>query len=507
MSLYLQSDIKLLGNNINEINDRIERKQLEMYEPTKEERIKVTDLILNFIKKNKRKVYGGFAMNKLIISKNKDEAIYKDFQTPDVDFYSFQPIEDLIQLCNEISNAGLRRIMGREGKHKDTYNVFVNFQLYCDITYVPKNIYNRMPFVDIEGINYIHPYFMVIDYLRMITDPLSSYWRIEKSLKRMILLQKYYPLPIVDKPIQVIDSTADLERASTIISKYLINRKSIINIGFYAYNYFVMTSETKNKNIKTLPVPFYEFISTDYKKDFDDLIDILKKELYGSNIEHKEYFPFFQFTGYSVEILLDGDIIAVIYSHNGKCLPFQSVDSYEFTLNENKKMDGKVIIGTFSLTILYLQSMTIKYRTVNDKAMTTVYMTLISHLIKVKDEYLKKNNKSIFDQTIFQDFIVDCIGTGIHPDREILLRYEERRSKNKKSFFQYDPSKDNRSPDITYVFGNYSGNEIRNPKNLKLIDEKLSIDLIVEEELQPELEQTTEIDAKQPNISDTTDII
>ena len=64
MSLYLQSDIKLLGDNINEINDRIERKQLEMYEPTKEERIKVTDLILNFIKKNKRKVYGGFAMNK-----------------------------------------------------------------------------------------------------------------------------------------------------------------------------------------------------------------------------------------------------------------------------------------------------------------------------------------------------------------------------------------------------------------------------------------------------------
>ena len=84
------------------------------------------DLILNFIKKNKRKVYGGFAMNKLIVNKNKDDAIYKDFQTPDVDFYSPQPIEDLIQLCNEISDGGLRRVMGREGKHKDTYNIFVS---------------------------------------------------------------------------------------------------------------------------------------------------------------------------------------------------------------------------------------------------------------------------------------------------------------------------------------------------------------------------------------------
>lgn len=499
MSLYLQSDIKLLGDNINEINDRIERKQLEMYEPSKEERIKVTDVILNFIKKNKRKIYGGFAMNKLIINKNKADAIYKDFQTPDVDFYSFQPIEDLIQLCNELSDAGLRRVMGREGKHKDTYNIFVNFQLYCDISYVPKNIYNRMPFVEINGTNYIHPYFMVIDYLRMITDPLASYWRIEKSLKRMILLQTHYPLPVIDKPIQVIDSTPDLDRASTFISKYLVDRKSIINIGFYAYNYFVMKSETKNKNIKTLPVPFYEFISTDYKKDFDELIEILKREMPGSNISHKEYFPFFQFTGYSVEILLDGDVIAVIYSHNGKCLPFQSVDAYEFTDDGPKKLDNKVIIGTFSLTILYLQIMTIKYRTINDKAMTTVYMTLISHMIKIKDEYLKKNGKSIFDDTIFQDFIVDCIGTGIHPDREILLRYEERRGKGKKSFFQYDPSKDNRSPDISYVFGNYSGNEIKNPKNLKLHNEELTIEQIVEEVSEPEPEQSSETDATQPD--------
>jgi hypothetical protein len=499
MSLYSQSDIKLLGDNINEINDRIEHKQLEMYEPSKDERVKVTDLILSFIKRNKRKIYGGFAMNKLIINKNKVDAIYKDFQTPDVDFYSFQPIEDLIQLCNELSDAGLRRVMGREGKHKDTYNIFVNFQLYCDISYVPKNIYNRMPYVEIEGINYIHPYFMVIDYLRMITDPLASYWRIEKSLKRMILLQKYYPLPVIDKPIQVIDSTPDLDRASTLITRYLINRKSIINIGFYAYNYFVMNSETKNKNIKTLQVPFYEFISTDYKKDFDDLLDILKKEMPGSNIEHKEYFPFFQFTGYSVEILLDGDVIAVIYSHNGKCLPFQSVDSCEFTINGTNKLDGKVIIGTFSLIILYLQIMTIKYRTINDKAMSSVYMTLISHLIKVKDEYLKKTKQSIFDQTIFQDFIVDCIGVGIHPDREILLRYEERRGKGKKSFFQYDPSKDNRTPDISYVFGNYSGNEIKNEKNLKLKNEILSIEQVVEDESQPEPEQSSEIDAQQPD--------
>jgi hypothetical protein len=468
MSLYTDTDIKLLGDNISKINERIEHKQLEMYEPTKNERVDVTNFILDFIKKNKRKVYGGYALNKLVEAKNKADAIYQAYQTPDVDFYSPQPIEDLIDLCNALSDAGHKRVSGREGKHKDTYNIFVNFQLYCDITYVPKNIYNRMPFIEIEGINYIHPHFMVIDYLRMITDPLGSYWRIEKSVKRMILLQKYYPFPVIEKPIQIIDTTSDLDMAASVINKFIVNRKSIINIGFYAYNYFVMESKTKNKNIKNIGIPFYEFISINYKTDFDDLMDALKKALPDKKITHKEYFPFFQFTGYSVELLLEDDLIATIYSHNGKCLPYKAVTAYEFTSQGNKKMEGEVIIGTFSLTNLYLQILTMKYRTNGDKGMTNVYMTLISHLIKVKNEYLTINKKSIFDPTLFEDFVVECIGSGIHPDRELLLRYEERRTKNKRSFFQYDPSKDKKLSDITFVFGNFSGNEIRNPKNLKL---------------------------------------
>lgn len=489
MSLYVKEDIDLLSKNIDEINEKIERKQLEMYEPNNKERKDITNIILDFVRKNKRKIYGGYALNNLVIDKNKKEGFYKDYQTPDIDFYSPSPIEDLINLCNILNKAGYKRVIGKEARHIDTYTIFVNFQLYCDITYVPKNIYNRMPFKEVDTINYIHPFFMAIDYLRMITDPLASYWRIEKSLKRMVLLQKHYPLPIINKPIEIINSTPDLDKAVNLITDFLINNKSCIVIGFYAYDYFVAKSETKNKNIKQITIPYHEIISTNYKTDFDEINNLLKKIFGPDRISHKEYFPFFQFTGYSVELLIDNEVVCIIYSHNNKCLPYLTLPAVNFTKDNLTKSKGEIIIGTFSLTLLYSQIMTIKYRVINDRRMIEVCMTVVSHLINIRNEFFKKNNKNIFDETIFKDFVIECIGDGMPLDREISLRYEERRKNNKKIQYMYDPSKEVKTAESNHNFSNVSGNEIRNEKNLRLTEFKFKKHIEEELEPEPELEQ------------------
>jgi hypothetical protein len=493
MSLYVKDDIELLSKNIDEINEKIERKQLEMYEPNDKERKDITKIILDFVKDKRRKIYGGFALNNLVLDKDKKEGFYKDYQTPDVDFYSPSPIEDLINLCNILYKAGYKRVVGKEARHVDTYSIIVNFQLYCDISYVPKNIYNRMPFKEIGGLHYIHPFFMAIDYLRMITDPLASYWRIEKSLKRMVLLQKHYPLPVISKPIEIIDSNEDFDKAVESITSFLTETKTCITIGFYAYNYYINKSETNNKNIKIINIPYHEIISTNYKTDFDEINDRLKKQFGPDRITHKEYFPFFQFTGYSVELLLDNEVVCVIYSHNNKCLPFIKVPALIFSQGKSKKMNGEITLGTFSLTLLYSQIMTIKYRVINDRTMTEVYMTIVSHLISARNDYFQKNKKNIFDETIFRDFVVECQGEGIHPDREVGLRFEARRKKNKKAYYMYEPEKDVKSAETNYNFSNMSGNEIKNPKNLRLTEYKILSEI---EEVEPEPEPEPEGDAK-----------
>jgi hypothetical protein len=134
--------------------------------------------------------------------------------------------------------------------------------------------------------------------------------------------------------------------------------------------------------------------------------------------------------------------------------------------------------------------MTIKYRVINDRTLTEVYMTIVSHLIQIRAEYFKKNNKNIFDEdTMFKDFIVECIGDGIHPDHAVGLKFEARRKANKRIQYLYDPEKDVKSADTTFNFSNMSGNEIKNPKNLQLTEYKITSELdLVEENFEPEPE-------------------
>jgi hypothetical protein len=491
MAIYNKDDYKVLAEHMDDINERVDRKVLSMYLPTKDERESITALILNYIKEKKRKIYGGYAMNQLIIDKSKEDGFYKDYQTPDIDFYSSTPIQDLIELCNKLYSAGFQRVQGSEAAHPETYSIFVNFENYCDITYVPKNIYNKMPFRTINDYNYIHPSFITIDFLRMITDPLASYFRIEKSVKRLAILHKHYPLPIVNKPIDITEGTKESTRAIDIIMKFLFNRKTCITLGFYAYNYFlnasgIISSKDRNhKNFKLLDIPYFEFISTDYKNDFTELMDILRKELPGQKISHTEYYPFFQFTGYSVEISLDDDIIAIIYSHNNKCTPYQEVPAYKFENNKAIKTDNKIIIGTYTLNLLYTQINTIKYRVVDEETMKNIYITIVSHLLQFKSYFFDHNKKDdVFSETVFKDFVVDCIGNtknSLHPDKEKFLKYEERRKKNIVIVFRYDPSKEHKDGEINFKFNNTSGNLIINKKNFKLTGEFLSDDDLSDE--------------------------
>ena len=59
--------------------------------------------------------------------------------------------------------------------------IFVNFAMYCDITYVPNNIYHRIPFVEIDEIYYVHPSFTTIDMYRIMSEPFFSNFRWEKN--------------------------------------------------------------------------------------------------------------------------------------------------------------------------------------------------------------------------------------------------------------------------------------------------------------------------------------
>ena len=100
--LHRKKDIKLLQEKLNDIIVKAKKKEVDILEPTLKEYKYIMNYLEEFIKRKNRIIYGGWAWHNLLILKNKNEHIYhKDrISYPDIEFYSPDPIGDLIEICN-----------------------------------------------------------------------------------------------------------------------------------------------------------------------------------------------------------------------------------------------------------------------------------------------------------------------------------------------------------------------------------------------------------------------
>lgn len=473
MELITNKDMKLIKENLDNINKSIKKKIIDIFEPTIIDRKKIYDFIKSYIKENERKIYGGFALNELIKLKNKKDKIYDFDDLPDIDFYSYDPNSDIINICNKIYDMGFKKVNGREAKHKNTYSIFVNYELYCDITYVPKYIYDKIPIKIIENYKYVHPNFIMLDYLKILTDPICSNWRIEKSLNRLNLLNKHYPIQINNNNIIINQTNNDSLIINGIkhILYFIKNIPEVIVVGFYAYNYFLIKSEYGE--IDLLDIPFIEIISKNYIDDCNNILNLLKDKI-TNKISYKEYYPFFTYTGHICEIYLEEELICIIYDYNEKCVPYQTVNyiNYINYINYNDDIEyteDKINIGTFSLTLLYGYINIFRNKVFNFKEMKDIYEKFVSHLLMMRQYYFDTKKETILSNNIFKEFITDCIYPNYNPEYENLIRYEKRRLNNKPSMYIYDPEKNKKEEkDKNFYFANISGNEIKNNKHSKL---------------------------------------
>jgi hypothetical protein len=470
--------------NYPKIMKKVGKKKLEEMEPTIDEINQVNGIIIDYIKQNKRKVYGGYALNKLLVTKNPSLAIYDELDTPDIEFYSPDPLGDLTKLCDKLAEAGFKNVVGQEAQHKETYSIFVNYQLYCDISYMPANIYAKSRFIQADGFNLIHPWFMVVDYFRMFTDPMVSYWRLEKHFARYLKLQKTYPLPLINKPVEITPFKAvNLHSTINMLEDFLSNIPGTIFTGFYAYNYYLKYSDysKKDKRFVQIQMPYLEVYSTNYVEDGLKTIEYLKSlpEELSSKISHREFYPFFQFYGYNTVFYfeLNGDQIPILYlySNNNKCISFKSVPYVKFDnikLNASApEADKTVDIGSFDFNILHALIILVKVRVDDDNDWNDILYTLINGYVAFRKYYFAQNNITLYDTSIFEGFVIDCKGETIPPDREKRMLIQARKKLGKPPIYRYEPGVSKQSG--SYYFANTSGNEIRNEKNHKLKGENL----------------------------------
>lgn len=544
MSLFRKSDIEDLDNKIDDIVKAADRERYQKVRPTKDQMWEMIYTVLDHVSDKKRKIYGGFALNKLIGSVAPEDTFYEDENVEDwdIDFYSPDPIGDARDIANALHDKGFEFVAVQEALHEETYKVFAENIDVADISYVPRNIYNRMPFKEVKiqqpGIRGMQEktvyltgaHFMMIDYFRVITDPLTSYFRLKKTVDRLHLMDKHFSLPHNTSSLNIEPAEDDLEIAFRTVHEFFTDRESTIVLGVYAYDQLVKESgiqdreitggaDRKNKKssralsrgrenpkkqteIKMIPVNYYEAISTKYKRDARELILKLREKFLddGKIITYEESYPFFQYLGFSVTIYYEDDVICKLYHYNHRCTPYNTVPAYYFgkktaeIISTNK--DAKVQIGSYPMIILYNLISIMKARVDNDHHTKNLYYTLNSHLIEMKNWYLQNSNKTMYDDTLFKDFVLHCRGEMLTPRREKQLRIEKRKAAGKRYTFNYRPQNDaDRNADINFRFKNSSGNPIRNERN-RLID--LTVDeLNIKDDIESEVEEDEATDQEE----------
>lgn len=193
---------------------------------------KMIEILESFLIRKKLICYGGTAINNIL---PKYAQFYnRDIEVPDYDFFSQNALSDAKELSDIFYNAGYLETEAKSGVHKGTYKVFVNYIPMADITQLHPDLYASIQkeTISIAGIKYAPPNYLRMSMYLELSRPSGDVSRWEKVLKRLTILNKYYPLK---SPFdcQTVDFMRKSETLDTVDSEkvYFIVRDSFIEQG------------------------------------------------------------------------------------------------------------------------------------------------------------------------------------------------------------------------------------------------------------------------------------
>jgi hypothetical protein len=259
----------------------------------------------------------------------------------------------------------------------------------------------------------------------------------------------------------IIDNSDNkFENILKIIIEYIIKMETILFLGNVAISIF----KEPNKKSYIYDNTELELMSTNLSKDVYYIYNIILKyfielnhvDSFSNDIIVEQYYPYFQFTDKKIIFKYKNQILMTIYGNNGICVPYINT-----ILNDNN-----IKIGSFNLVFMinlikFHQACTLKNKDMQDEQDYIMYK-----LLKYRNKYLDENKKTVLDNTVFEDFKVDCLGIPHDPMRNIMLMRQNRKLMPRSQIQPYDPqnNRDNYSTE-NYTFSNYSGNIINNPKD------------------------------------------
>ena len=229
--------------------------------------IKIFNIVETFIKQKNLIAYGGIALNSIL--PKQDQFYNLDIELPDYDFFSTNALQDAKELADIYVKEGFTEVEAKPGVHHGTYKVYVNFIPVADITFLDKELFEavKKESIRVSGILYASPNYLRMSMYLELSRPEGDKSRWEKVLKRLILLNKYYPLTSAEcenfKFQRQLIKTFSKQEINTI---YDTVKNTFIDQGVVFFGGYALSLYSKYMPFEHIPnvkVPDFDVLSED----------------------------------------------------------------------------------------------------------------------------------------------------------------------------------------------------------------------------------------------------
>ena len=300
---FEECELAILRVNV----DKMEKKQGKILVDSPEIQ-KILDILKSFISKKKLIIYGGTAINNILPAT--DRFYDYNYELPDYDFFSKNALEDSKELADLYTKKGFTSVEAKAGVHHGTYKVFVNNTGIADITFLHPEIFKTImkDAIQKDQLLYAPPNFLRQSMYLELSRPEGDIDRWEKVLKRLILLNKYFPLKVKKcKQIQRGMSNRYIEKKIFKLVKNSFIEQKLIFIGGFANALYAQYLPHQ----KIFPFPDFDVLSEEPLKTCQIIKELLEKE--NLKVTINTYPPIGELIGEHYSIQVDDEYISFVY--------------------------------------------------------------------------------------------------------------------------------------------------------------------------------------------------
>ena len=275
---------------------------------------KIILIVENFIKLKKLICYGGTAINNILPSE--DQFYNKEVEIPDYDFFTTNALHDAKELADIYFKNGFTDVEAKSGQHHGTYKVFVNYIPVADITSLEKGIFNsiKKDAIQVGGIFYTPPNYLRMSMYLELSRPVGDTSRWEKVLKRLILLNKNYPITNLNCNNLNFQREMEIQDKSEIIYENVRTtfvNQGVVFFGGYAISLYSQYMPKKLKH-KLKKIADFDVLSNEPKTTAEIVKERLK-DIQIKDVKIIKREPLGELIPLHYEICIGKDTIAFIY--------------------------------------------------------------------------------------------------------------------------------------------------------------------------------------------------